>query len=375
MRKYFIMITLLISCVLQLPGIKRTEIGPMSDNMNWEFVKAIPETGFMGDCRNNQLIVNTNPYKLQFQDDNGRILWTKKNLRIGNPSDYAETKYSARANIKSIIKDESTLNPIVWGEYCLLMDQSFNKYVLVDKNGNEVYLPQNSASMEFVGFINNKYLMFYQMDYQDFKSTVKSSEIEPYPRFNIDIKYSDVKNWCVIFNMMGSIVKQFKLSDVGVVQDNEVYLNEDLDYIVYKWWDPESDSTGSILMSTNGEVLNTHSGVYRPFFSEDRQLWIPQTEGTYKIEVLDIKTGERVFIIEDMIGSKSAVSNRETACIIYTFGNGMTVLDYKNNSRIFYISNEKAWFSYPWISGDGKEIRFTYQEKNKPAEIRFYKMK
>lgn len=46
---------------------------------------------------------------------------------------------------------------------------------------------------------------------------------------------------------------------------------------------------------------------------------------------------------------------------------GVKVLDYKNNKWIFKQTNNGAEFSEPWISGDGKEIRFIFQKKGKPA--------
>ncbi len=389
MRKYFIVIAIFLLFISQITGISFSDVCIKLDLKKWNLVKTESEN-LLNDIHQNYVLkISKNPYKLTLQVEKGNILWTKTNLR----SRMDWSWFECDNNNKTIVDYNKLPEDLKTGSLdtnnivdrmgnCMLMDITYNRYVFVDKSGTEVSLPQNSASLDYLGLFYGKYLVFCQMDSLDYFSFDKDSDSKPiYPKFNLKNNFSDVKNWCVIFNINGSIFKQFKLPDDGIVMTNEIYFDDSMNLLAYEWWNPQTDAKGCVLMTTNGEVLKVENHddsssiyVYYPVFSDDCSLWVPMTQGGDDIEILDTKTGNRVFILEDILGSHVAISNREVGYMIFTTGHGVHVFDYKNITEVLYQYNENAVFSDPWISGDGKDIRFTYQEKDKPAEVRFYRL-
>jgi hypothetical protein len=390
MNKFAIIIVILLSAISQLLGVIQSDFSIKSDFKQWVLEKTTSESEFNGDTQEYELIINTTPYKLQLRDKIGNVLWTKTNLRASTDLakfDYDDNKKAIvdYSKVSNGYKTETMSSDKVvdWKGNCLLMDGTYNRYVFVDKQGTEVFLPQNSAGMEYIGMFNDDYLVFYQYDFPDLDLTEDNEGVEgPIPPHkNYGIKFNSQNNYCVIFDKNGSSVKQFQLPNVGVADANDIYFDENMNYLAYNWLNFETAKEGYTLMSTTGEVykVGEHSSsdiyVSFPAFSEDCKLWVPVTQHRDDIEILDSNTGESVFLLENVIGNQAAISNKEAGYLVYTWGESVSVLDYTNMKWIFNQQNLDAKFRDPWISGDGKEIRFTYQETGKPAEVRFYRMK
>lgn len=381
MKKYSVISFILFLSISQMSGINFSDPSWKKDLKEWELVKTVQVPKQNIEIQKHVLITTTNPYKLTLKDDKGNIFWTKTNLRSEFDWVFFERNAHKRAikdynRIPNGYKVESTSDyeTLDINGNCLLMDTAYNRYVFVDKQGNETYLPPNSASLDFLGLFDDKYLMFYQMDSLDFVAQYKDDpdlvEIPKYPKFDNTIKYTDLKNWCGIFNKSGSLVKEFTLPDVVDINQNSIYFDENMNYLAY-----ETYTKGCILMKTSGEVIKNggHLPLLTPVFSEDGKLWIPNTQ-TQDVEILDIKTGRRVFILEGPWSNGSAISDEETGYLLYTKRGYTSLIDYKNSKQLFFQQDENARFSDPWISGNGKEIRFTYKAKDKPAEVKYYRM-
>jgi hypothetical protein len=357
MKKSVIVIVTLWSVISQISGIKLSDTSIKKDYRQWELVRTIPEDAYIGDTLEYQLIMQIDPHKLMLKDVEGHVWWTKTNLSAGTWFDVDNVTIVS----DSYFPDELIYDTMGLGTNklldrkgnCLLRDKSNNRFVFVDKKGNEVYLPTNITNWNYCGLYYDKYLVFW-----------------------------DTQKQCVIFDKKGSQVKQFKLPDGGV-WESMIYFDKNLNYLTYEL----SNSEGYVLMKTTGEVIKAENHrsslveVYYPVFSDDSSLWIPTADGTHDFEILDTNTGERVFRLDDPYVSvcQASNSNKAAGYLIYTSKVSeafhVQVLDYKNLNMLFNQESEKAEYRNPWISGDGKEIRFTYQEEDKPVEVRFYRMK
>jgi hypothetical protein len=395
MNRIAIVIALFLSLTLHVTSIELDDPSIKTDYKEWELIKTepIPEVEHI-DNRGTQeyqgyaLMINTKPYKLTFKNPKGNILWTKTNLR----SDVDWTFFERDSRNKGIIdynriEDGFTLTSgnrgsLVDGDgNCLLMDKTYNRYVFVDKKGTETLLPPNSASLDFLGLFFDKYLMFYQLDEEYYQSAFESNPdaAEPpiYPPFNMTTTYSNVKHWCVIFDKNGAVFKQFKLPDTLIPDKGDIYFNNAMTYLVYEGWNTEKNTQGYVLMSTTGEVHKEGSdlSVFQPAFSEDGTLWVPNTGMSVNVNILNIKIGEPAFNLDQMNPNGAAISNPETGYLLLTQMEFVSLLDYKNLKWLLMQYHANTRYSNPWISGDGKEIRYTYQEKDKPAERKTYRLK
>lgn len=401
MKKSVIIILTLLSIALLMIGLKLSDQSITKDpgttkdqsitkdQGNWELVKTVPLKDFIGDSFEFKLKTKSNPYSLILKDKNGNVLWTKTNLErysnmiICDDSDidlFGDINESDNEASKDLHKEASKPEPekdsdedfpydgefpdnriALWGtEFidgkgnCLLTDRMNSSFVFVDITGKEMYLPIKSDNWAFVGMALDKYLVFtITMD-------------------------SKIKKQCAIFNKQGTKIKQFYLPQRENGWPEQVYMDDNADYLAYNHG---TDPEGYTLLSTNGQVVRSQSKsssgiwVYEPAFSADGNLWIPATLEEENFQVLDIKTGGVVYTHKGAYGCQAAISNRATGYLITTNGVGVQVLDYLNNKVIYKQNNDNAEFREPWISGDGKEIRFVYQEKGKHSELRYYRMK
>lgn len=396
MKKSVIAILILLSIVILMIGLKLSKQniakdkiitnnpgatkgqGLTQDMSNWILVKSIPLAELYGDPWDYKLITKTNPDRLFLKEKKGKVLWTKTNLErysnmiiledtdILDSSDTPEDEVTDDSDENDSDEDfpydgEFPDNRIAsWGaEFidgkgnCLLTDKKTDSFVLVDKSGKEKLLPITKDIWGFYGMALDKYLVF---------SHSEENGLNP--------------QW-IIFNKQGQKLKQFNFPDLFDVWEGQINIDENANYLAYNL---ATEPEGYAIRSTTGKLVNkgvkATSGfwVLEPAFSQGGDLWIPETQDADDIRVLEIKTGKLIYTLKDSYGCQAAISDRAAGCMIITNGKGVMVLDYISNKAIFKQDNANAEFREPWISGDGKEIRFVYQEKGKHSVMRYYRM-
>jgi hypothetical protein len=386
MKKFIILVGILGALVSQFSEVNLADFSSMQKLKQWELVRTVTLKEYLGNPQDYKLVTKANPYQISLQDNKGKVFWTKNNLErynsiiIDEDSNLFEDNDVSDDEAAHNIQDSDPEENYAWvgnipntwvatqmGEFvdgqgtCLLTDNRNNSFVLVDKMGTEMNLSINSDRWGLVGIALGKFLVFCTIPHFTWKN----------------------KQY-VVYDMKGSNIKQFKLpdtADIEEVWEGQFYIDNNAKYWAYSWIKSENETEGYVLMTTTGKVIKSEeravSGfwVMEPTFSEDGGLWIPDTQDEDVFNILETNTGKKVFVLKDSYGCQVAISNKAAGYLILTNRTGVQVLDYKNNQTIFRQSKQDAEYRNPWISGNGKEIRFIYQEEGKPSEVRFYRMK
>jgi hypothetical protein len=386
MKKFIILVGILGALVSQFSEVNLADFSSMQKLKQWELVKSVTYKEYLGNPQDYKLVTQANPYHISLHDNKGKVFWTKNNLERYNSivideasslfEDNDNSENESAHNIQESDSEEdyareynnhstwvaTQMGDIVDGQgTCLLTDKRNNSFVLVDKMGTVMNLSINRDRWGLVGIALGKYLVFCTIPHFTWKN----------------------KQY-VVYDMKGSNIKQFKLpdtADIEEVWEGQFYIDNNAKYWAYSWIKSANETEGYVLMTTTGKVIKSEEsavsgfGVMEPAFSEDGDLWIPDTQDEDVFNILETNTGKKVYVLKNSYGCQVAISNKSAGYLILTNRTGVQVLDYKNNQTIFRQSKQDAEYRNPWISGNGKEIRFIYQEEGKPSEVRFYRMK
>lgn len=229
-----------------------------------------------------------------------------------------------------------------------ILDSTQSRYVLVDKYGKHIFLPQGTAGMNCEGFIGDMYWFFFE---SFFEEEDYGGDGPYYPLF--------FKTWCgfLLVKPDGSLYKKVELPNRGYVGNS--FISPDCSRIFYDYSSgyDETMQEGMQIVSNSGTVIKSYSmpgfRSVPQFGSAEADFVLLNKARTYKI--LDINSGD--ICLEFLADGYASVSGKQTSLVVATQGKKLVVMDIRSGKVVSILtSNLEYAIESIVISSEGQTI-------------------
>jgi hypothetical protein len=232
--------------------------------------------------------------KLQLCDAKGQVVWEKSNLSNWIYG-YFETRHPSADNWGYNNNSVTAL---------LLANMDVTRYVIVNKDGRETWLPENSAALYSNTLGSSFNVSNFYIFYEDNREST-----EDYPEKNDNINYFKTGSGIVIFKKDGTEYRKIELDQDYVV--TQAYIDPQGTVLIYEGYDKDSSSIVFYSLESNSVVrvlTNPEIGLKDPEFSPSGDLVATDRLSTIN-HVFNTRTGEEICSL-DSSHSKIHLTNQ-----------------------------------------------------------------
>ncbi len=317
------------------------------------------------------------PYKLTYYpnatevmlDGNRKELWSRypahHSEKKGYESDYLD---NVTPNLSVFMNRKGTV---------VFMDTTRTRYMLIHPDGSEHPLPEKSKQMQCLGFVHNRYWVFWERGDYDY---------DQYDDWGDEYEYSDPENSSGFFdtscgfllvNDDGTVYKRVKMKNLGLIP--QFSIDPNFKYIAYYWdnYYQNEPTRVWVLADINGKIIRqgaSEDSEKKPLsWSEDGKSVLLQD--VEKMQILNAANGKSIILLETSIfeyysNPMPAISNAGTGLILFLWDNKLVLYNYneKNVKQILKLSDQTPQITELFLSGDGTEFGF-----NTEKEQRYYR--